>query len=355
MKILVIIPTLHRGGAERVVSRLTQAWQEEHEVLLAVFDHSKAAYLHGGKLVDLKCPPVNSVWGKVANALRRVFRLTTLIQKEKPDRIITFMESANFPAILAALLTGTLACLTISVRCDPNQLMRAYRCLISCFYRFPKRVVAVSQGVSVVLEKMGVPRQKLFFIPNPASDEPRQAESKKEENIRRPSRYILGVGRLHSEKGFDRLMAAFASIDDSDLHLVILGEGRERASLEALAEELRISTRLMMPGAVEDVAPWYENALCFVLSSKHEGWPNVLMEAMYWHCPVISFDCRFGPSEIIESGVSGVLVPEGDVHALRVAIVKIISNGALRESFVKESLRRLEYFCVKKVAKMWLG
>jgi len=352
MKILVIIPTLHRGGAERVVSRLSQVWQKAHEVFVAVFDVSKVTYSYGGNLVDLKCPPINSIGGKTVNAIRRVFRLAALIRKEKPDCIISFMESANFPVIQAASLTGKLACLTVSVRVDPKRLLPLHQYLIPWFYHFPKRVVAVSKGVSLSLENMGVPKLKLCFIPNPAPDGPRKIENKK--NTHLPPRYILGVGRLHPQKGFDRLMTAFAGIGDPNLHLVILGEGDERANLENLAKEFKISERLMMPGAVDDVAAWYENALCFVLSSRYEGWPNVLMEAMHYRCPVISFDCRYGPDEIIESGVSGILVPEGDIHALRVAILEIINNDTLRGKFVNESLHKLKQFDVNSISKMWL-
>jgi glycosyltransferase involved in cell wall biosynthesis len=351
MKILIVIYSLHRGGAERVVSRLTHVWQESHEVLVVLFDTSKAAYAYGGTLVNLKCPSANGIWGKAINSFRRIFRLTALIRKEKPDHIISFMESANFPTILAASLTGTLTCLTVSVRNDPERFILPHRYLIPCLYRFPKRVVAVSQGVSLALEKLGVPLKKLFFIPNPIPNESKNIEN---ETIHRPPRYILGVGRLHQQKGFDRLMTAFAGINDSELYLIILGEGQERANLEALAKKLKISERLVMPGAVDNVVQWYENALCFVLSSKYEGWPNVLMEAIHCHCPVVSFDCCYGPNEIIESKISGLLVPEGDIHALRMAIIEVITNDVLREKLVKESLRRLEQFDVNNIAKMWL-
>jgi len=354
MKILVIVPTLHRGGAERAVSRLSQAWQEAHEVLVTVFDSSMAAYPYGGNLVDLKCPAVNGIWGKLINSLRRISSLVSLIRKEKPDRIISFMESANFPAVLAALLTRSLSCLTVSVHDDPKRFIPIQRHLIPLLYRFPRCVVAVSQGVLLALEKMGIPQQKLFFIPNSSPGNQEKTENIKEENIRRPPRYVLGVGRLSPQKRFDRLMVAFAGIDDPSLCLVILGEGDERAGLETLAEELGINDRFMMPGAIGDIASWYENALCFVLSSEHEGWPTVLMEAMHYHCPVVSFDCRYGPSEIIESEVSGLLVPEGDVIALRSAIIKVINNETLRESFVKESLRKMKQYDVKNIAKMWL-
>lgn len=351
---MVIISSLHRGGAERVVSRLSCTWQEVHDVLLTVFDSSKIAYSYGGVLVDLKCPSVNGIRDKIVNALRRVFRLITLIRKEKPDCIISFMESANFPVILAASLTNTLTRLSVSVRNNPEHFGLIQRYLMFFLYRLPKRVVAISQGVLLTLKKMKVPCEKLFFIPNPAPGGLRKVENKEEKNIPRPSRYILGVGRLHPQKRFDRLMAVFAGIDDPDMFLVILGEGDERANLESLARQLKIDTRLIMPSVVDDIAPWYENALCFVLSSEYEGWGNVLIEAMNWRCPVVSFDCPYGPSEIIESGVSGLLVPEGDIPALRRAILEVINSDTMREKFVKESLLRLKQFDVNQIAKMWL-
>ncbi|MDR3159206.1 MAG: glycosyltransferase [Zoogloeaceae bacterium] len=350
---MVIIPSLCRGGAERVVSRLTQEWaRKNHDVEVAVFDKSDVAYAYGGRLIDLALPARDGALAKAANAVRRVFRLVCLLRGEKPERVISFMESANFPAILAALMAGRLDRLTVSIRNNPARFPLPYRLLMPVLYRLPGRVAAVSRGIVTALEKMGVPRKKLSFIPNPA---PLITAAKKaERNIPCPDRYILGVGRLHPQKGFDRLISAFAGMRDPDLRLVILGEGEERANLEALASRLGVAGRVILPGAMDDLAPWYENARCFVLSSRHEGWPNVLVEAMAHGCPVAGFDCPYGPSEIVETGISGLLAPEGDVPALREAVRQVIDGEELREKLIENAARRIRIFDVETIAPAWL-
>ena len=350
-KILIVIPSLHRGGAERVVSVLTTEWSQQHDVLVAVFDGADVAYPYGGNLVDLGIPAQTSVWRKVLNAARRIAQLADLIRREQPNHIVSFMESANFPAVLAAMWTGTLSRLTVSVRNNPNRFAAAHRLLIPAVYRFPNRVVAVSQGVANALERLGVAPEKLSVIPNPAPNT--SPEDKNQDPPLLPPRYILGVGRLHPQKGFDRLIRAFAGIDDPNLHLVILGEGKERANLRALAKALGVASRVMMPGARDELDPWYRNALCFVLSSKYEGWPNVLMEAMSYGCPVVSFDCQFGPSEIIVHGVTGFIVADGDISGMRDTILTLVSNDNLRKSIGHESRLRMGYFGISRIASLW--
>ena len=164
---------------------------------------------------------------------------------------------------------------------------------------------------------------------------------------------MLGVGRLHAEKGFDRLVTAFAEVARKDLHLIVIGEGAEHLKLCCLARTLGIESRVDFPGAVSDVGPWYYHAQCFVLSSRHEGCPNALIEAMANGCPVISFDCQYGPSEIVEDGKSGILVPQGDTAALSDAITRVVSDGALRKRLGSAGRRRADRFSVEEVASLW--
>lgn len=352
MKILVIIPSLHRGGAERVVSNLTQEWAKHHAVTLVVFDATSPAYPHGGKQVDLGLAAHSGIARKLLNAFARVFRLARVIRQVQPDRIISFMESANFPAILAALAVGRLDRLIVSVRNDPARFPGFYRVLIPLFYRLPVRVVAVSAGIGKALVGMGLPAFMVRTIPNPiASAAPDDHQS---EPLALPiQRFILGVGRLHPQKGFDRLLKAFATLEMQDLKLVILGEGSERSALEQLTDELGIRDRVLMPGNVADPMPWYRQAACFVLSSRHEGWPNVLMEAMSNGCPVVSFDCNYGPNEIIENGVSGLLVKDGDVARLMVTISCLLTDNELRLRISEAGKRRMKNFTVEKIAPQW--
>jgi len=354
MKLLVVIPSLHRGGAERVVSLLSQEWAKEHEVKIAVFDASNPAYDYGGELIDLGLS-ANAGWlGKGIQAVRRVVALARLFMAIKPDRIISFMENANFPCTLAAVLTGERSRLWVSVRNAPERFPAINRKLIPYLYRLPSQVVAVSSGVAQALVAMGVPEGKLISIPNPAPTHAPTLSTPLPRPIDAPDRYILGVGRLHRQKGFDRLIETFARIDDPSVHLVLLGVGKERNALAAQAEALGVSNRVSMPGAKENVWPWYRHALCFVLSSRHEGWPNVLMEAMSQGCPVIAFDCQYGPSEIIEDRVNGLLVNDGNVEGLRKAILQLNNDSSQREALSEQALKHVDDFNASRIAQVWL-
>ena len=120
-KILVVIPSLRRGGAERTVALITRQWARDHDVTIAVFNARDQAFpaAETARTVDLQCPASPSFAGKASTAITRIRRLSSLIRSEAPDRIITFMESANFPAIFACLAARRLRDLTISVRNNP--------------------------------------------------------------------------------------------------------------------------------------------------------------------------------------------------------------------------------------------
>ena len=352
MKVVVVINSLTSGGAERVVSVLTREWARGHQVLVALFDTSRLAYDHGGEIEDLGAPSLRSPVKKLYNAILRSMRLARVLRRERPDRIVSFMESANFPTIVAAAVTGLLDRLCVSVRCNPSEIPTINRLLIPVAYRLPERVVVPSQGVRDALRNMGLPSRRLAVIPNPLG---KRAEASTLAGSESPLRYVLGVGRLAREKGFDRLLKAFSEVHQTDVDLVILGDGAERAALVALSRELGISSQVRFPGIVSDVDSWYRRADCFVLTSHHEGWPNVVVEAMANGCPVVSFDCPYGPAEILEGGRSGVLVEQDDISGLSNAIKRLVSDRALRARLARIGLQRAEAFSVKKIAPRWLN
>ena len=285
--------------------------------------------------------------------------LLSLLRREHPDQIISFMEKANIPAIIASALTGHLPRLTISthnkVSADnPPFLHLRYRLAAFLLYRLPARVVAVSEGVKRGLAPIcRLPIERISFIPNPIVVKNAQ-DAARETTSPLPERYVLGVGRLTYQKGFERLLRAFHRLDRPALHLAILGEGAERMNLLRLACELGLESRLHLPGRVVGVETWYRHAACFVLSSRNEGWPMVLGEALANGCPVVSFDCDHGPSEILEDGKYGLLAPEGDVAALTGEIVRVLDDDALRRDLAAKGPERARMFSPEKIAPRWL-
>ena len=351
MKVVVVINSLARGGAERVVSTLTREWAKGHRVLIAVFDASRLAYDYGAEMADLAVPSLRGPLKKIYNVLLRSLRLARILRRERPDRIVSFMESANFPTIVAATVTGLLDRLCVSVRNNPVMNPRLTRILIPIAYRLAEQVIAPSNGVGSALHKMGLPAHKISVIPNPATE---RRDATTPARVDTQLRYILGVGRLERQKGFDRLLRAFSKLDHSGIKVAILGDGTERRALLAISQELGIKSQLYLPGTASDVDAWYQGADCFVLTSHYEGCPNVVLEAMANGCPVVSFDCSYGPTEILEGGRSGMLVLQDDIAGLSDAIQRLLSDRVLRARLSQVGKQRARAFSVEKIAPRWL-
>ena len=359
MKILIVVPELRGYGVQRVVSLLSREWAKSHRVTIAHFEAQEPNFDYGGQTVDLLAPmpsiPFNPFHlGEAYNVCLRAARLVCLIRHECPDRIISFGDSVNIPAIIASALTGRLPRLTVSTHGDPARLSSRLRFLGFLLYRLPARVVAVSEGVKRGLASIcRLPTERILFIPNPVVVKNAQ-DAARETTPPLPERYVLGVGRLVPLKGFERLVRAFHRLDRPTLHLAIVGEGPERMNLLRLACELGLESRLHLPGHVADVETWYRHAACFVLSSHHEGWPMVLGEALANGCPVVSFDCDHGPSEILEDGKYGLLAPEGDLAALTGEIARVLDDDALRRALAAKGPERARMFNPEKIASRWL-
>jgi len=359
VKILVVLPNLQRGGAERVVSLLTQEWAKRHDVLTVVFDGSDPVYAHGGRLVDLMLPPAGTTIARAARWLTRAELLRRVIRRERPDRIFSFLEIANFPTILASVASRTLSRLAVSVRNNPRQFPVGQRLLMPVLYRLPRNVVAVSAGVAERLEAgFALPHEKISAVPNPidlALIEAGRREPTGNPSVAAERRFVLGVGRLVHQKGFDLLIEAYARVSPHfDVDLVILGEGPERSALEDLVGTLGLTHRVFLPGASANPFALMARAQVFVLSSRWEGWPNALVEAMATATAVAAFDCPFGPSEIIEDRVSGAVVAPQDKEALAGVLKELLADSNLRARFGERAEAAVRKYSVAGVAEQWL-
>ena len=351
-RMMLVIGALARGGAERVASVLSYEWQRTHDVTLVVFDARKQSYRHGGTLVDLGVPSRRTRIMNAIGLLSRIVRLLVLIFRSRPGQIITFMESANVPVIVAAWFCGMASRTKVSVRNNPVSLRWRYRVLIPWLYRLPKCIVVPSAGIAHALIRRRLPPRKVVIIPNPSVE---VACEHDRGVVPHTMQYILGVGRLVYQKQFELLIDAFSRLHAPGVCLVILGVGPQRRCLEDLASALGVGSRVLFRGVVSTIETWYQNAIGLVLTSRYEGWPNVLVEAMANGCPVISVNCRYGPSEILEDGRYGLLVPQGDADGLATAIGRVLSNPELRTRLAAEGMRRAKTFEAAKIARLWLA
>jgi glycosyltransferase involved in cell wall biosynthesis len=221
-------------------------------------------------------------------------------------------------------------------------------------YRLADVRIAVSQGVANDCARLSVmPRQRWQVIYNPAAgglsangNHPPPPELAK---VTGP--LILAVGTLKAVKNFDLLIDAFSRLPtELDATLCILGEGSTRPQLETLVRERGLSGRVLLPGFRLDPAPWYAHARAFVLSSDHEGFGNVIVEAMEHGVSIVSTDCPGGPREILRDGEFGRLVPMRDPDAMSVAIREALEHPTAAALLVD----RAREFSVHAVAKQYI-
>lgn len=358
VRITFVISSLSAGGAERVMSVIANHLVGRgFSVTVITLGASGSDFFRiDGRITRIALGVrghsrgiARAVW----NNCKRLFRLRSAIVGSAPDIVISFLDTVNVLTLLATRFMGIPV--VVSERTDPRQhrLGRVWNWLRS--WSYPQAAMLVVQTDKVLewaVSKVG--HNRSIVIPNPVIKE--EANNPESEQLV-PSPYVLAVGRLGREKGFDLLLHAFGKICHlrSGWSLVILGEGPERTSLEAMARDLGIEERVHMPGRHKNPRAVMSRASLFVLPSRFEGFPNALLEAMSCGLPVISFDCPSGPGEIVRHGVDGVLVPPEDVDALASAILDLITHPEKRQRYASRAMDAADQFSMERVMGMWEG
>ena len=258
--------------------------------------------------------------------------LAKYLRRERPAVLLSSTHLVNVAAPWARSLARVRTRLVLRIstqlsRRPPNAQTPFRLWQARLFYPRADAIIANSSGVADDVARVtGFPRERITTIYGPVLTP--DVHEKMRATLDHPwfapgcPPVLLAVGRLTAQKDFPTLLRAFARIRSGrPLRLVILGEGKERTKLEALARKLSIAADVALPGFVPNPFPYMAQAAALVLSSVYEGLPGVLIEAMACGCPVVSTDCPSGPAEILDAGAYGALVPMGDDARLAEAIV----------------------------------
>ncbi|MBT9550653.1 MAG: glycosyltransferase family 4 protein [Hydrogenophaga sp.] len=293
----------------------------------------------------------------VINNLKRARALRRVLRQIEPDIALGMMSTANVLLCLASVGISRTRVIA-SERTYPPALPlgRFWERIRRWTYPLADRVTLLTREGLDWLEKE-IPKARGIVVPNhipyplPLSN-PCLVPADWLEPDRR---ILLAVGRLSEEKGFDQLLQVFAELapTNPDWDLVILGEGPLRSQLEQQVHALGLTHRVYLPGRVGNVGDWYARADLYVMSSRFEGFPNTLGEAMAYGCAAVSFDCDTGPRDIIRHEVDGLLVPAGDTKGLGVALQRLMSDDDLRDQMGDRAIEVRERFSMEKIMGLW--
>ena len=361
MNIALVIHGLGPGGAERTMTTLANAWADRgNTVTLISFDDGTTppAFALDPRIkrrtLSLRGSSLHFVHAIIAN-FTRVRHLRSVLRQENPDVTISFITATNIVTILATL--GARTPLIVSERVDPNahRLTGIWATLRLVLYRFADAVVV--QGEQIVGALPPSIRPLAHVIPNPVTQpiDVQNSSAPVKDILHTDRNRIVGLGRLVPQKGFDVLIRAFAAIAERfpDWDLIIWGEGEQRPTLEYLIQELGMEERAKLPGVTAQPAAAFASADLFVLSSRYEGFPNALAEAMACGLPVVATDCPSGPAEIIRNNVDGILVAPDDVEALAETIGQLIADGSMRASLAERASEITARFSVDDIIGRW--
>ena len=358
MKLALVISSLGPGGAERILVILANSWASRgYDVSLFTFDDGTAVPAYDldkaidHRPLDLARDSANPLFGALNN-LWRIARLNRELRHAAPTAVVSFIDRTNVLVLLASF--GVDAPVVVSERVDPTRydIGWAWRLLRRWSYRRAASIVVQTASALQHLPKRL--RKRAVVIPNPVVvPSPDRAPGSRAQDGR--GKMVLAMGRLVRQKGFDLLVRAFSRISSrhSDWSLVIWGDGEERHGLEAMRDELGLANRVSLPGTTRRPYDEMRRADLFVLSSRFEGFPNALCEAMACGMAVIASDCPSGPRDIIADDINGVLVAVDDTDALSRAMDRLMSDDGVRERLGSRAIEVSERFSLENSIAAW--
>ena len=350
----IVIHSLHGGGVERITAAMANHWAAVGDkVTLISLDHDRDDRYPLNPNVSRVALDLMSestgVWEAMYRNVDRIRKLRTAIHESKPDVVVSLLERTNILTLMAC--AGLNVRNVICERTDPRHydIGRVWSSLRRLTYPRCGALVVQTQGVASWARGI-VGGRPVFVVPNPVLDPSLPAATDEQ---REP--IILCMGRLDPVKAFDCAIEGFGLIAEHhpDWKLRILGEGPERPALEAQIADLNLSQQVDLPGWVNDPVDELLGGRIFLLTSRWEGFPNAILEAMACGLPTVSFDIESGPSEIIRVGTDGFLIEPGRVDMLATAMQLLMSDDELRCELAASAPDVVQRFGREEFFRQW--
>ncbi|HEY0594059.1 MAG TPA: glycosyltransferase family 4 protein [Thermoanaerobaculia bacterium] len=352
--LLVVASMAAPGGAERVMADMASYWARQgRDVAVATFDDAPDSWFYPLDERVRRVPlgglrESRGVFDALVANISRIRRLRRAIRRQRPHAVISFCDATNILAIAASLGAGTRV--VVSERSMPaaSPLKGPWRLLRRLLYPLADSIVVQSRAAAGFFN--GPERPKVVVIPNAVSP-----PAAVRERAKAGAGTVMAAGRFTAEKRFDLLIDAFAgsAAARAGWSLVIYGEGPLRSSLEERIRSHDPGARIHLPGTTTRLGEELARADLFVLSSSYEGFPNVLCEAMAAGVPVVATSCPGGVADIVRPSIDGMIVPVGDVAAMRTAIDALAGDPAERDRLGRNAREITGRFRVELVMNEW--
>lgn len=348
MRIVFVLSGLGAGGAEKVVNLLAHHRRAQGDIVHVIATNSEnpLSYFPYDQSIQVEAIGRVQTDSNIKATFDKLFRLRRRLREISPDLVVSFLTKVNVLAGLATVGLGTTTIMSERNNFKLQNINPFWRSIMPfTAHRAAALVMQTNSARSLLPKRL---RSRSVVIPNPVTlpGIPARAPGS-------GARFVA-VGRLDKQKGFDLLLEAFSEVAKQVAHatLVIFGEGSERSLLEQQARELGIADRVRMPGVTASPGDWLAAGDIFVLSSRFEGFPNVLLEALMAGLATVAFDCPWGPAEILDGDV-GLLVPASDVGHLTEALVRVATDRTLREKLAASGPRAAARYARPAVFAQW--
>ncbi|HET6435314.1 MAG TPA: glycosyltransferase [Xanthomonadaceae bacterium] len=331
--VALFLPQLAVGGAERVLLAMAGEFAGRG------YRCDLVTAQDGGRWVGRVPAGVRHVSFGKAKPLHAVPSLVGYLRRERPAALLASVFAANIAAALACGLAGTRCILREASQAeeDARSTTRpgafANRLALRVLYRRADAIVALTPGLAAHIARAArVPRDNVTVIPNPYLPSPEAGAA-----VAREADLVLACGRLEPQKDFDTLLRAFALVRrEREARLVILGEGSAREALERHAQALGLEGTVTFAGYAADVHRWMRRATVLASTSRTEGFPNVLVEALGNGCRVVSTLASDAVAELLADGARGSIAPVGDADAVARGILAALSAPPVQPPAVAE-------------------
>ncbi len=347
-RIALIIPTLHAGGMERVMSQLIFHFSEKEdvEIHLLLYGLKREIFYSLPSNITIHIPKFEFNNNKrVLNSIKTLLFIRKEIHLIKPNTILSFGELWNSFVLISLL--GKSYPIYVSDRCQPNKsLGTVHNFLRKILYPKATGIIAQTEIAKFIyLNQFN--HHNIKVIGNPIRIINNNQNTSKE-NI------VLSVGRLIHTKHHDELIKLFVKINNLNWKLIIVGDDALKQNnmtrLRALVKELNAENQVILAGKQSDVDSYYLKSKIFAFTSSSEGFPNVIGEAQSAGLPVIAFDCIAGPAELIENGKNGYLIPIHDYTLFQEKLRLLMNNEDLRNKIGENAKISITKFSSNEIA-----